>query len=285
MAAVSAMEPASLHWSLALSGCLSLSAVFVGSFYLFPGALSKSRNDSDVIVQRFQAVGLTSAIGLASVTALFAWLKPGGSLADTIGAGLAATGLVSSSPISSVLTSLGLTMALFLGPLCLEGPSLMAHVRTQLEDPTKRLILCRNWIVGPIAEEFVFRGCMVPLMLAGGFSETQTVWRLPMFFGIAHLHHAWEMARDGGLSRAAILRAAATTAFQFLYTSVFGWMATYYFIRTGSIFGPIASHMFCNIVGFPDLDVLFQGSRLHRARAWLLYVAGILLFVANTWYR
>lgn len=36
----------------------------------------------------------------------------------------------------------------------------------------------------PITEELVFRACMVPIFLAGGFGETATIFLVPLFFGI-----------------------------------------------------------------------------------------------------
>ena len=48
-------------------------------------------------------------------------------------------------------------------------------------------------------------------------------------------------------------------AFQTLYTTLFGFHCAFLFLRTGSLIPPIASHMFCNIMGLPgfasDLDV------------------------------
>ena len=50
-----------------------------------------------------------------------------------------------------------------------------------------------DYAVAPLCEEFCFRACMVPLMLAGGFSPALTVLVTPIFFGAAHLHRLREL--------------------------------------------------------------------------------------------
>jgi hypothetical protein len=53
------------------------------------------------------------------------------------------------------------------------------------------LVDCVGWIVDvqcPVTEEWVFRACMVPLMIRAGFSDTQAILLTPLFFGIGVLH-------------------------------------------------------------------------------------------------
>lgn len=60
---------------------------------------------------------------------------------------------------------------------------------TGLWDGRQESLIClRNYIVAPVTEEFVFRGCMVPL-LRDQFSPISTVLLTPVFFGVAHFHH------------------------------------------------------------------------------------------------
>ena len=48
-------------------------------------------------------------------------------------------------------------------------------------------------------------------------------------------------------------------AFQFCYTTIFGWYVSFAFLRLGSIWPPILCHSFCNIMGFPDVsDIQLQ---------------------------
>ena len=43
--------------------------------------------------------------------------------------------------------------------------------------------LCRNLVVAPLAEEFVFRACMCPLLLKAGWGHGAVVLCCPLFFG------------------------------------------------------------------------------------------------------
>jgi len=45
---------------------------------------------------------------------------------------------------------------------------------------------------GPISEEFIFRSCMVSVCYMANFSNTFMIFVLPLFFGVAHVHHAYE---------------------------------------------------------------------------------------------
>lgn len=48
---------------------------------------------------------------------------------------------------------------------------------------------------------------------------------------------------------AALLR----SVFQFTYTTMFGWYATFVYLRTGSLLAVILAHTFCNWCGLPRL--------------------------------
>ena len=47
-------------------------------------------------------------------------------------------------------------------------------------------------------------------------------------------------------------RAEDPTVFQLAYTSLFGFHCAFLFLRTGSLLPPIFSHIFCNVMGFPQ---------------------------------
>lgn len=67
-------------------------------------------------------------------------------------------------------------------------------------------------------------------------------------------------------------------ALQFVYTTVFGWYATFLFQRTGMVWAPLAAHILCNFMGFPRLSA--RGSLLARITGLALHVAGIGAFIA-----
>ncbi|XP_027069641.1 CAAX prenyl protease 2 [Coffea arabica] len=106
----------------------------------------------------------------------------------------------------------------------------------------------RNYIVAPITEELVFRACMVPLLLCGGFSTYTVVFLCPIFFSLAHLNHILEYYFQKNRS---LVKASMAAGFQLGYTVIFGSYASFLFVRTGHLIAPLVAHIFCNYMGLP----------------------------------
>ncbi|KAI9334353.1 CAAX protease self-immunity-domain-containing protein [Zopfochytrium polystomum] len=158
--------------------------------------------------------------------------------------------------------------------------------RRDAVEPLRDIRFWRTVVVGPVTEEIVFRGCISTVFFLSGFSVAQTVFLSPLFFGAAHIHHAYETIRRETATTAAnrpatakiVARVALTTAFQSLYTTVFGWFSTFLFLRTGNLAAPIASHMICNTFGFPDLSAFAAPAKPRNAVIVASYVAGAVAF-------
>lgn len=56
----------------------------------------------------------------------------------------------------------------------------------------------------------------------------------------------------GGRTSTALKRGILQAALQATYTAVFGWYASFLFLRTGSLLGPTLSHALCNVYGLPN---------------------------------
>lgn len=106
----------------------------------------------------------------------------------------------------------------------------------------------RTFIVAPLTEELVFRACMIPLLLCGGFKPYTVILLSPVFFSLAHLNHLLEFYMQQNSS---LLQASMVVGFQLGYTVIFGSYASFLFVRTGHIAAPLVSHMFCNFMGLP----------------------------------
>lgn len=104
---------------------------------------------------------------------------------------------------------------------------------------------------GPITEEIIFRSLITPLHLLSQLSPTKTVFLTPLYFGIAHIHHYYEYKLTH--PREEMLPNLLRSLFQFAYTTLFGWYATFVFIRTGSLAAVVIAHSFCNWCGLPRL--------------------------------
>ncbi|KAJ4985974.1 prenyl proteinase rce1 [Stagonosporopsis vannaccii] len=107
----------------------------------------------------------------------------------------------------------------------------------------------RNFVVGPVSEEIVWRSLMVPLHLLAHFTEKQIVFLTPLYFGIAHVHHLYEFHITH--PEVPMLMASLRSLFQFTYTSLFGFFATFLYLRTGNVYTCILAHTFCNWMGLP----------------------------------
>mmetsp|Transcript_5034 Transcript_5034/g.7426 ORF Transcript_5034/g.7426 Transcript_5034/m.7426 type:complete len:363 (+) Transcript_5034:89-1177(+) len=153
----------------------------------------------------------------------------------------------------------------------------------------------RDYVAAPFLEEIVFRGLFCSPLLASGFTPTQVVWIAPLFFGVAHIHHA--LVKLGSIERhlrtsKTIQMIVCSSLLQFIYTFLFGMYSTYAILRTRSILSVTASHMFCNLMGLPDLSFMIPPqtqtqqvasnlSLLYPYRYILLcfYFLGIYLFI------
>eukprot|EP00529_Nitzschia_sp_RCC80_P026446 CAMPEP_0113506040 /NCGR_PEP_ID=MMETSP0014_2-20120614/35675_1 /TAXON_ID=2857 /ORGANISM="Nitzschia sp." /LENGTH=343 /DNA_ID=CAMNT_0000401467 /DNA_START=326 /DNA_END=1354 /DNA_ORIENTATION=+ /assembly_acc=CAM_ASM_000159 len=137
------------------------------------------------------------------------------------------------------------------------------------ESKAELWINIRNYILAPLTEEIVFRGCMVPPLVVAMSAannaksdgsemllpfSSSVAFRVsliaPLFFGVAHIHHAVVRLQKSPSSttsfRPSVSSVILMTVFQFLYTTLFGMYATYMLIRTGSVLAVTVSHSYCN---------------------------------------
>lgn len=130
------------------------------------------------------------------------------------------------------------------------------------------MIFLRNLVAAPITEELVFRGLLVPLLAIGYasvrddagvriYSPLSIMLRCPLWFALAHVHHLIERVRLGEKLSFILIG----TLLQITYTSIFGAIAAGFLMRTGNIYAPIASHMFCNYWGLPDISFMFPPAK------------------------
>ncbi|KAF4713268.1 CAAX prenyl protease [Perkinsus olseni] len=242
--------------------CCSLcSGLYVGLLYIWPllGVHSdvlnpKTRDRTDVIKLRSISVIIASIISYLIVHCATGHRVKSLELFAHF-----------STSLYSAAVGLTLTLTLMMGPL-LYGESAMNGLN-------KWLIL-RALLIAPVTEEFVFRGCCDALLREASLSFP---WRLalcgPVFFTLAHVHHyTKEILVDP-------VRGVISACLTMSYTGVFGAFCTALLEATGSLAGPIASHMVCNYTGLPDFDFRSDGGRKAVA-----YIAGGLLFLTECVY-
>lgn len=220
--------------------------MFVGSIYFwkYEEAWSPALRDKlHVVWHRFTSITV--------VCACFVYLTP---------MSWSALGLPSSIFQNLASTAIGLILpaVLYTGPIVY---AIFAPEDELITWPSYDWLSFRNNVFAPIMEEIAFRMCMIPIMLHAGFSQTEAIFITPLFFGAAHVHH---VLNDTGkvislqvAGKKINIRAIYIAALvQATYTSVFGFFASYLFIRTGTIIAPIMAHAFCNYLGLPPTDFL-----------------------------
>lgn len=283
----------SLLHSLAYALCLS--AAFVSSLYLLvPKRVRQLDRDSETHIQWRLAASIAVAL-VAVATYPFMICS-----CDDSRPGVSALALLGfTSEIKPVVQCLAHTFTLYLGA----SVATMFQVRELAERQRRHgkltsyleifKALCidavfhpfwpqlRNLWAAPALEELVFRACLVRPLTQSLSTPTHVVWIAPLFFGTAHVHHAYLKWKESGSMRLALL----TTMMQFAYTTLFGAYVTYAFLRTNSLPAIIVSHQYCNYMGLPDLSfVQPQFGRLsliYRFRWFVMsaYVIGIVGFV------
>jgi prenyl protein peptidase len=301
----------SLPLTTALGFCLATSVAFVGSLYvLVPAPVRKLGRDHARQIQ-WRAVA-TAAVCLGAWVVRQRILLPVPALLSTSTPEQTATAVLpfllrTASSCSRVLLH---AVILYIGPVT-EGAALVAfhvqrrpsgfswqryiqglynvHVGPTLQSLHQsthtKWVTLRNLVLAPALEEIAFRACLVPVLLASDLSPVVVCWTAPLFFGVAHVHHAVSRLRQGGLPPATV---AFQTTFQFAYTTLFGAYASYAYLQTqGSTVAIILVHSYCNWMGLPTLAFLDQAHSLYGYRHALLgvHVMGLLGFTAGFHYR
>ncbi|KAF2232073.1 hypothetical protein EV356DRAFT_505680 [Viridothelium virens] len=233
-----------------------LTILFVLPLYASPTtrpSQTLTRDAPSVIKARIRALAFSCCVS-ALVTIFITSYYGGASIRDTFH-------LLGWWPINllDIVRSLLLVAILFAGPL-FESGVVDGQLQHWLSGSTCRdmpssWIGIRNYVAGPMTEEVLFRSLLTPLHLlslpspAPPSSVRPLIFTLPLYFGIAHIHHLYEFrlrhpSEPVSLSLLRVL-------LQFSYTSVFGFIAEFVFLRTGSLLACVLAHAFCNAMGLP----------------------------------
>ncbi|KAJ3545754.1 hypothetical protein NMY22_g2312 [Coprinellus aureogranulatus] len=244
------------------------------------------RDDPDVIRARLAAVSIASLICCAIVAFLLKDLTHSKSMSEVLKLTQVHLGFNFGSSILPHLV----TPVLFLGPLYAMylGEDLPFQENWSLDIEQKKLtswIGIRTYIWAPFTEELVFRACVCTAYHISGTSPAKMIFLTPFTFGLAHVHHAWDTFNRYGRNKAAFKQAILGAAFQLTYTTIFGFLAAYIFLRTSSLLPAWSAHAFCNIMGFPNLAWELRAFPDRRMQIIMAYVVGVVGFwvVLDRW--
>ena len=258
-----------LSLSGAVLACFELSCLFVVSLYIVDPGLS--RNHPKTVRRRLLAI-----VGVCICSPAFLWLWSDNNVTD----GQCMWEILGVHTfdgfVSALFLPVLLVLILYAGPIIQsisEGDLLFEHVVGERTD-----IIIRNYLFAPFAEEFVFRACMMPLLLPS-LGDMWTILCCPLFFGLAHVHHVleWFRRKDGTPLSSTLL----AVLLQVGYTSVFGVFSAFLFARTRHLVSPVVSHALCNVLGLPHFESL--PCHPHRNVVVVVYVAGLLTFLCLLW--
>ena len=245
------------------TACLGLASVFVLSLYAVSAGLP--RNHHVTVRRRILAI---ACLCLAAPVYMWAWSTREGEGGDHLWRVL---GLKREGFLWAVICPVLLVLCAYFGPL-VHYASIGEHPFVQLLEDRADINL-RNYVVAPFSEEFVFRACLLPLLLPA-LGPTWTMVLCPLFFGVAHLHHIveWVYNRDSPLTQVLL-----GLVLQVGYTSVFGMFSAFLFVRTGHLVSPVLAHAACNLLGLPPIDALL--THRHPYFMFTLYLIGLVTFV------
>ncbi|KAG9516820.1 CaaX prenyl proteinase Rce1, partial [Aureobasidium melanogenum] len=258
------MLPTTPAISLHVAGGLTVlfTIIYIAPFYLsstLRSNLTANRNTPSVIEARIRAV-VWSCVASVVITVCVLFLKGHVALGEILH-------LLGVYPVNILDTakSFLLVAILFAGPLferaIIEGEWRSWGGAAIKETVYDDLIGWRNLVVGPVSEELVFRSLAISLFLLAQASALRITFTSPLIFGVAHVHHLHEhinaSRRPGAsylataLTPSVILPGVLRSVFQFLYTSLFGFIAAFIYLRTSSLVACILAHSFCNWMGLP----------------------------------
>ncbi|KAI0395369.1 CaaX protease [Xylariaceae sp. FL0594] len=298
-------KPPPISTGTAVALLVAYTILYVAPFYLSSKTRPSptlSRDSPPVIRARVTSVSLTCVL-CSGITFILLNSNP----RKDNGAGVGVAGALHSMGywplgIRETFNSLLLTAILFAGPLYESlvvngGWRALASFRP-VAAVFGEWIPWRNFIVGPLTEELLFRTSSVPLMLLSRSPPSQTIFLSPLIFGLAHLHHFYEFRLTH--PSVPVLGAVLRSALQLGYTTLFGAYATFLFLRTASLPAIFFVHAFCNVMGLPRLwgrvepeleyDYDGDGSRggkVKKMRSIMWSVVYYLLLVAGAvgWYK
>jgi prenyl protein peptidase len=254
------------------AAALLVPVIFVASLYAIPSRLrALPRDDPTHVAARFAALCVAALVAPAPILIL---LRAGGGVGGGVPSAWQALGVAADcNGVFSALAPVALTATLFLGPLV--EFAVKSCACAAVHAAAHPIIVARNLAVAPIAEEWVFRASLLPLLALAGASHAGALLCAAALFGAAHAHHYADYRRRGFSPRSAASAVGGILAF----TSAFALIVAHAFLRTGSVVGVIGAHALANAMGPPSFA--FVDDERHRARGLVAaaYAVGVCAFV------
>lgn len=173
--------------------------------------------------------------------------------------------------ITDILWCLIAISVLYCGPIFDYTWNYSSFIKQDFKNNFLTIYGFRDHIFAPITEELIYRS-VITVILSSCFTKRQITIYSPLLFGIAHIHHGYEMYHVNHIKLTSVL---LTVSFQTLYTSLFGMLSNYVLFKYQSVWCSVIIHSMCNLMGFPSL---VQGSIVFQLVYYLLLLSGLYLF-------
>lgn len=130
-------------------------------------------------------------------------------------------------------------------------------------------------IIGPLTEEMIYRSFACSLWESAGISYLKTIFLLPFLFGVSHLNKVFLTKSISTVKPKDFVPYLGMLGF----TTLFGWWATFVWLRTHSFFTCAFIHCFCNYMQFPDFgEALEWPNPVQKIFLYLGYLIGLIYF-------
>lgn len=252
---------------------LALSVLYVVTIYVHKPANAAraktgaiDRNDPAIVKWRVKIIGIFTVLSLIGTPLMVSKLS-----AVPLGKVIAQSGILPGFLydeglkfsretlvlyIRDIIQDVVLLSILYIGPLIndiffeSESPLIMIqHYVSQIST----LHGFRDLIVGPLTEEIVYTSLTILILIqVPNITTYQLIFIPPLFFSVAHLHHAYEMYSISTIPLKIII---LSTLFQMMYTFLFGILTDFVFLRQANLWSCFVLHSLCNFMGVPSMSV------------------------------
>lgn len=282
------MEEGAVSKPVAVTACTSMALFYVAILYAptFILRLPPPSSLKSFMIRRFICAAISSIVSLLVCSLILPIRSKGASILFGV------YGIRVDHIWQAVVFPVSLTSLMYAGSLVLKFMILVESRRERSSDGeglsfeciksalqgfleliisvASNVLAWRNFVVAPLTEELVFRACMIPLLLCGGFKPYTAICLCPIFFSLSHLNHLMEFYSKQNYS---LIKTFMVVGLQLGYTVIFGSYASFLFIRTGHLLAPLVAHIFCNFMGLP---VLFSQ---RNGMVSVAFVAGMVGFL------
>lgn len=265
----------------AIGFCILVACSYVGAIHIgTPTSIRhKQRNDPDVIHYRMRRIGVLCGAMVVVVPFGLKYLhaySSYGTIIRTLGVVPGYTNLGGFGvDVMNVCRSVGLISVLYAGPILEYFVDIdfdAATLKDGFHDAFLLVWGVRDHLFAPVTEELIYRSTILAFLQPfDSISRAHKVTLTPLFFGIAHVHHGYDLFTYGG---ADLQTVAFTVLFQTTYTTIFGMLCNHVFLRSNNnLWCPVAVHAICNLMGFPKTSI--GGPLAWRLAYYMLLVIGI----------